>query len=95
MMVVGGKLMFEIQILVLVVMLMRDQTQAEKFDDTGELSSFGGANIKKPNIENGLLEQYSNVRHIHNPQEYHTNMKEFREEDTNEIMHKFDKLENI
>ena len=43
MLVVGEKMMFKIQILVLVVILMRALALAEKFDDNG------GANIIKPN----------------------------------------------
>ena len=87
--VVGERIMSEIQVLVLIVFGMSVQALTEKLDNTG------GVNIMKPNNENGLIEQYSNVRHIHNPEEYNTNPKKFREEDTNEIMHKFDKLENI
>jgi hypothetical protein len=92
---VGQNMMFEIQILVLVVVRMRAQTLSEKLDDTGELPSFGGTNFLKPNIENGLIENNSNVKHIQNPEEYNTNPRTFKEEYTKKIMHKFDMLENI
>ena len=97
MLVVGQKKMFEIQILVLVVVLVRVQTQAKKLDSTGELSSFSGgiiSNIMKHNIKNELDEQDSNIQPFYSPEEYDTFMKEFEEEDTKEIIHNFDKLEN-